>query len=151
MNDDDVGRARNLRQRREIVKRIVRKFLVERRAHEVRVADHQQRVAVGLRLGDQLRADRGTGTRPVVDDDLVPDRFRQPLSQYSARHIGRSAGRKRHHQTYRPAGIILCLGPRRKANDRCRNRHTSQRKKSEIHLFLRIFIRRFKTAPVRRL
>ena len=79
MNDDNVGGARNLRYGREIAERIVRKFFVERRAHEVRIADHEQRVAIGRCFRGRLRADRRAGAGTAGGGVVVRNRLQLRL------------------------------------------------------------------------
>ena len=75
----DVGRDRrrhrgDQRDRLEVLERIVGELGVEERVHHQRAVDRQQqRVAVGLGLGDGLRADDGVGAGAVVDDDLLAE------------------------------------------------------------------------------
>ncbi|KAG0770776.1 hypothetical protein G6F22_017102 [Rhizopus arrhizus] len=59
---------------------------------------HQQGVAVGLRLGDLVRADVAGGARAVLDDHRLAQRARQFLRQHAADHVGRASGRIRDDQ-----------------------------------------------------
>ena len=63
-------------------------------AHDV---VHEQRVAVGRRLGDDRGAQRSARAGPVVDDHRLPEHFRE-MEVYAARDdVGDAAGRPRNH------------------------------------------------------
>lgn len=85
----------------------VREFFVQRGADEMRIADREQRIAVGRRFGDLIGADGRARAGPIVDDDLVTERVGQFLRKYAARHIGRAARRKRHDKPDWPVRVVL--------------------------------------------
>ena len=107
MDHDDIRSAGDLRHRGIILQRIVRKFLVERRAHEVRVADGQQGITIGRRFRHLVRADGRTRARTIVDDHLLSERFRHFLRQDAAGHIGGAPRREWHHKANRAVWIGL--------------------------------------------
>jgi len=52
---------------------------------------HQQRVAVGWRLGDQRGAHHGALAGLVVDDDVLPQSLAEMLGDHAGDHVGRAA------------------------------------------------------------
>ena len=53
--------------------------------------DHQHRVAVGRGLRHQLRADDGIAAAAIVDDDRLPEEFRQARLEKTRDGIVRAA------------------------------------------------------------
>jgi hypothetical protein len=87
--------------------------------HDERAVDrHQQRVAVGRGLRDDLGADDGVGARPVVDDDLLAQIFAHLLADEAAEEIGGAARRERNDE--RDLARRIGLG------GRCRNEKRQQ-------------------------
>jgi hypothetical protein len=72
-------------------------------------AGEQQRVAVRLRIGHSGGADVGRGAGPVDDDEALAHGFAQPLDENARDQVGAAAGRERHHDLDRAAGILLRL------------------------------------------
>ena len=71
-------------------------------------ADHQQRVAVGRRLGDGVGADgAGRAAGAVLHDEVLADRLVELLHQDARDAVDRSAGRERHHDGDGARGIGL--------------------------------------------
>jgi hypothetical protein len=64
----------------------------------------KKRVAVRLRLGDDRRADRASGTRAIVDDDLLPQFLRQLGGEGPGEGIRSAAGREGNDQRDGAAG-----------------------------------------------
>jgi hypothetical protein len=70
---------------------------------------HQQRVAIGRRLGDGIGADDAGGTaRAIFDDEVLPDRLVELLHQNARDAIDRPARRKRHDDAHGARRIGLC-------------------------------------------
>ncbi len=92
----------------EILQRIVGKLVVERDVDAVRRGGaEQQRVTVGLRLGDLLGADRAAGAALVLDHDLLAELFRQRHRQDAREDVGRAARRERHDELHRLVRVLL--------------------------------------------
>ena len=105
-----VRHVRHLDDRGEIPDRVVGQ-LGERRSDGVRAGGrHQQRVAIGCALRDQVRADAATGARAVFDHHRLAPALAEFLRDEARDHIGRPGGRKRHQQLYRFGGISLGEG-----------------------------------------
>ena len=69
----------------------------------------QQRVSIGVGLGDGSAAGGAAGARPVVDHDRLAEAVRQLLTDDAAEEIGRSTRRERHDQRNGSYGIVLGL------------------------------------------
>ena len=54
---------------------------------------HDERVAVGRRLGDCVRTDHAPRARPVLDHDLLAERSRELVGDEPRDHVGRIARR----------------------------------------------------------
>ena len=67
----------------------------------------QQRVSIGVGLGDDGAADGAAGARPVVDHDRLAEAVRHLLADDAAEEIGRSTRRERHDQRHGRDGIVL--------------------------------------------
>ena len=87
----DGGLAANARDRRDVANEIEIELVVERRVDRVRRIGQQERIAVRGRAHDRLGADVATGTRPVLDDELLTEPLRQPLPHRARGDIGRTA------------------------------------------------------------
>jgi hypothetical protein len=75
---------------------------IKARAHEERAGrSEHERVAIGGRFGDGLRADRSAGTAAVLDHDLLSEALGQGLGEQAARQVGVAARRKRHNESNR--------------------------------------------------
>jgi hypothetical protein len=64
-------------------------------------------MAVRERIHDRLSSDIASGTRPVLDDELLSKSLRQPLSHQARDNVGRVAGGEADDQTYRTHWIGL--------------------------------------------
>ena len=64
-------------------------------------------VAVGLRVGDALRAGDTAGAADVFDHDLLAQNSAHALRHEPAEHVLRSTGRKRDDHGHRPRWIGL--------------------------------------------
>jgi len=108
MHDQHVGRMADEPEVAEALERVVARL-----RHDVRIDRHrarrreQQRVAVGRRAGRRFRADRPTGARAVVDDELHAEGFGQLLRDVARHDVGRATGRKRHDGAHGFFGIRL--------------------------------------------
>jgi hypothetical protein len=102
------------------VERIIGKLAVQERIHHQRAVDrHQQRVAVRRCLRDRLGTDDRVGSRPIVDDDLLPQVFAHFLTDEAAEKIGGPAGREGNDQRDLPHGIGLGGRGRNEEREQC--------------------------------
>ena len=103
---EHVGRDEHLRDRRKILDRIERQFVIQARIDDQRrVAAHQQRGAIGGCLGDALGGDVAAGAGNVLDHERRAPDFRKPVGQNPRGKIGRGARRKPDQDFYRPVRI----------------------------------------------
>ena len=61
--------------------------------HIVR-ADGEQRVAIRRRMCDGLRTYIAATARPILDDELLTESIRKPLTYYACGNVDRLAGSK---------------------------------------------------------
>ena len=134
-------RAAQQTDRIEILQRVVRQRVVQRRIGCEIAHRHEQRVAVrrGLRGGGG--ADHGGGAGPRLDDDLLAPVIEHLLCDDPSQDVGRSARRERHDDLDRPVRIFVGrLGRGRARSKRCgdeRGKHgtngPASRAKSMFH------------------
>ena len=95
--------------RGEVALRIVRQARPRRRHDREARGHHQERMAVGRRLGGRVGADDAARGRPVVDDHRLPERLLEIGRDEPRHHVIQSAGRERDDQLDRMAGVGLRL------------------------------------------
>ncbi len=117
IDDQRKGHAGDEADRRKILHGVIGQLLVERLVDGKRGRGrHQQRVAVGLRFGDLVRAQRRAGAGLVLDNHGGGKTVLELVGDQSAKQIGGSSGGVRHDHLDGPAGIGR-LGPRRNARE----------------------------------
>jgi hypothetical protein len=67
----------------------------------------QQRVTVGVRLDDHLRADDRAGAAAVLDHDRLTDGVADALRDDPCHRVGAAAGRIGDDETDGPRGIVV--------------------------------------------
>src|SRR5262249_42791085 len=102
----------------DILDKIVVELLVERRVDHIIGADGEQRVAIRGRTHDGLGSDIATGARPVLNDELLTELLRQPLTYYARDDVNRLARRKSNDDAPRPRRISLRRRNPRQGRDR---------------------------------
>ena len=114
MHGEHRRRDADLRDRREILHRIVRHLGVEAGIDRVgRDRRDQQRVAVRRGLRDLVGADIAARADLVLDEELLAEQFRELGGEDAPDDVGRPAGRERHHDANGPVGILSCAWPAR--------------------------------------
>ena len=89
----------------EVFQRVVGHFAEQMRGnHEGPQRRHQQGVAIGWRTRHKASANGAGGTGLVINNEATAKFFLQLGRQGAGDQIGRSAGRKRHHQGHRFVG-----------------------------------------------
>jgi hypothetical protein len=112
------------------------KSFLPRRDHDRQAGDHSDRLEIDIRLVGEVRIERhrgsmrphltdldgvaigsgahrsgraGGATRPghILDDELLPERAREVLTDDAANNVGRSAGSERNDHRDRPRRIGL--------------------------------------------
>jgi hypothetical protein len=123
MHGEHHGRFADQPDGREILHAVVAQVLVEQRIDGMAVGDHQQRIAVGLRMGDGSSRDRPVRPRPALDDELLAETRRQPLGDDARDQIDQAAGRIGHHHLDGPRRVVRLLGGRAAADLETRKQH----------------------------
>jgi len=119
------GRVDRKHQRREsnpydgldVPQRVEGQLGVEARVDHMVGCDHDQRIAVRLRLDHALRSDDAIGSRKVLYDNRLAPLLGQLLRNKARQRIGRTSCRKRNHDSHRPVGISLCERGHRKCGN----------------------------------
>ena len=88
--------ASELRNRREVVDRVIGKAGTQRAIDRVLVIREKERVAVGRRLSGQLARDHARGAGAVLDDHLLLHQLAELGAEEPCQEIGRAARRRRH-------------------------------------------------------
>ena len=78
-----------------------RRNIADERVDYVR-RTQQERIAVRCRTHDRFGSDIATRARPVLDDELLAEAFRQPLTHQTCEDVSRAAGVKADDQAHRP-------------------------------------------------
>src|SRR5215472_7240492 len=73
---------------RDVADEIEFEILVERGVYRVRRSGTEERVAIRGRVHERLGRDSAGGVRPVLDDDLLTEPLRQPLTHQRAAMSG---------------------------------------------------------------
>src|SRR5262245_44384664 len=97
----------NASDRRDIADEIEIEPVVECRIDCVETTDQEKRVAVCGRAHCGLGADIAAATRPIVDNELLAEPLRQPLSDQAREDVGRAGRGEWHDQTHRSRRIGL--------------------------------------------
>src|SRR5262249_17898649 len=105
---------------------IVVELVIERRADRVRRVDHEKRMAVGRRPHDRFSANIAATSRPVINDELLTESLRQPLTHQARNDVGRTACCDGDDQTHGPPRIAL-----RRCDARCDRESGSTRCKMQ--------------------
>ena len=120
MHHQHVGKLRHHGDRRERLLHVERQRVVEIGVDGVRRGRrHQQRVAVGIAVGDEGRADVGAGARLVDDGERLLERGGILVRHHARQDVGVAAGRER-HDDLRGRGRVVAL------RERCRGRRDSE-------------------------
>ena len=112
--------------------------LVERIVDCMAGRRHQQRVAVGGRLGDRVGADRSTRAGLVIDDDRLAPVGTKFLANGPRKDVGATTGRIRHDDSDRLVWIGLCACGRRRDPASAREREGHE---ANCHCFQRCLLR----------
>src|SRR5215813_1833749 len=80
MHHDNLGKADDARDGRDVADKIEVELFVERRIDRVCRSDQEERVAIRGRTHDRLSADIGASSRPILDDKLLTEPLRQELA-----------------------------------------------------------------------
>jgi hypothetical protein len=106
----------------EVVDRIVRQMADEFRARGERREREQQRVAVALRLGDEIGADDPGAGRLVLYDEALAEAQAELLREDAPDDVGAAAGGEGNDDAHRVRGIVFRESERSRQRKRS-NRH----------------------------
>src|SRR5438445_2000377 len=91
MHHHHIGYLDDGRNRSDVADEIEIEFFIERRINRVRCSNHEERIAVRRRLHDRLSGDIAAGTLPVLDDELLTEPLREPLTHEARENVIRAA------------------------------------------------------------
>jgi hypothetical protein len=112
MQHNDIPHPDDARNRRNVADEIEIELAVERRVDGVRRSRQEQCISVGWRVHDCLRGDVRSSARAVLDDELLTEPLRKPLTYQARGNVGRSGRSKADDKAHWPRRIGL--RPRRK-------------------------------------
>ena len=104
---NDEGQARDARNRREVADEIEAERFIERRIDHLRGTSQEQRVAIRRRARRRIGPDVASGTWPVLDDELLSESLRQPLTDQARDDVRRPAGSEGNNDAHRSRRIGL--------------------------------------------
>ena len=89
-----MGQADDASARRDITDKIVIELFVKRRVDRGGTADHEERIAVRRGAYDGLNTDIATASRTVLNEELLAEPLRQPLTDQARSDVVRPTGGK---------------------------------------------------------
>src|SRR5262249_44740863 len=93
--------------RRDVADEIEIEIFIKRRVDGVVRTNQQKRIAVWGSFDDRFGTDIGPRTRSIVDDELLAESLRQPLTYQTRDDIARAARCITNDDTHRPRWIGL--------------------------------------------
>lgn len=97
VHEHELDEIDELSHRCELPYRVLRHLLERERVRRVRgIRCHQKRVAVGRRIGDELRADDRAAAGFVLDDDWLAPAWRQSIDEGARHDVDAAAGGRGH-------------------------------------------------------
>jgi hypothetical protein len=107
VDEQDVGRANNADDRRDIANKIEIEVHVERRVNCCCGVTPQQRIAIGWCSHDCFRCDIARGAWPVIDYELLAKPFRNPLPHETHKDVDAASGRVSDNAAHRSGWVVL--------------------------------------------
>src|SRR5262249_16107040 len=92
---------------RNVTDEIKAEFLVKARVNRCRSCSKEQRVTIRHSLGDGFSTDIGASSRAVLDDELLTQVLREPLSYQASNDGGRATCREWNNNAHRSRRIGL--------------------------------------------
>ena len=120
-HQQDIGRRRQQRNRREVLEGVVGNFGIQKRIGGMAACDHNQRVAVRRRRHQRLRRHHATRARPVFDHHGLAPLPGDHIAQRTGEDVDPTAGGIRHENMHRFDGKYR-LGGRGPGRDQHRHR-----------------------------
>src|SRR5262245_2156455 len=115
--------AVNARDRPNVADEIEIELVVEAGVDRVHESGHKERISVRGRLYDHLGADIAGSSWSVLDDELLAELLRQPLSYQACHDVGATSGGKSDNDAHRSRWI----GLRPRDPRECRQRGRARR------------------------
>ena len=138
MHQQDKGPAEQARDRRDVAEKTEIEIVVKRGVDRVRRTDQQEGIAVRGRAHDDLRCDIAARAGPVLDDELLPEALRQPLTDQTRENVVRTAGGKTDDDPWRPRRVGVSASEARYGGKRasacCQAEKTAARKFQDVLL-----------------
>jgi hypothetical protein len=106
MHHQGIGADGDVDDRREILRDVIRRHLVDGNREREAAGRIQQRIAVGRRSDDRLGPDDTGCAGAVLDHELLPEALAQPLGDEARHHVHAAAGRYRNNDPDRTLGIF---------------------------------------------
>src|SRR5262245_49136589 len=107
MHHHDVGHDNNAGDRRDVADEIEVELVIECRVERVRRSGHKELIAVRECTHDGLRGDITARAWPVLDDELLAEPLRQPLTDETRGDVGATGGGIADNQAHWPRRIGL--------------------------------------------
>src|SRR5262245_47332795 len=98
---------KNPRDRHYVADEIEIEFLVQRDVDCIRRSRQEERIAVRRRAHDRLGGDVAASACPVLNNELLTEPLREPLSYQTRDDVARTAGAIADDDAYRPRRIGL--------------------------------------------
>src|SRR6516165_12486698 len=128
----EKGLAMNARDRGDVADQIEPELVVERGVDRVHRSGHKERISVRGRVHDRLSGDIAGRARPILDDKLLTEPLRQPLSYQACHDVGGASGGKSDNDAHRPRRIAFRPSDPRQGRQHggtgCQMQKTSARK-----------------------
>jgi hypothetical protein len=129
VRDDRHRRRADQHHRRDVLQRVEGNVRDERRIHGVRIEDDAQRVAVGRRGGDGLRADGSGCAAAILDHELLAELRRELRGEDARDLVDRAARREGDDDLHRLRGPRL----RERGERRCQHRGKQRDQERSLH------------------
>src|SRR5262245_2526650 len=107
MYHHNAGCSHEARDRSDVADEIEIEVVVERRVDCVSGANQEKRVAIRRRAYDRLSADIAVRARPVLDDELLAEPLREPLTHQARGDVVTATGGVSNNPAHRPRWIGL--------------------------------------------
>src|SRR5262245_24342672 len=107
MHVQDERNAINAGDRRGVANEIELEIIVQGRIDRVRSIGEEKRLAVRGRAHRHFGRDIAGSTRPVIDEKLLTQTVRQPLSDQARDYVDLTASSKANDDAHRPRWIDL--------------------------------------------
>jgi hypothetical protein len=97
----------NARDWRDVADEMEIELAIERGVDRIHRSDQKERISVRGRVHDRLGGDIAASPWPVLDDELLAESLRQPLSYQACHDVGGTTGGKSDNDAHGPGRIGL--------------------------------------------